>query len=295
MNKNVVDDFGDEYFINEYRGGLYTQNGLLYQLKGFNVNGKYVPTDSRYSTGARLRKGDFGTLEALEGWLANQEKNLEHLLEQEPNKYYQQEDEDGDLVDSEDISDDWEDWDTDVQKTVALIMEGNRLKDTWNKAYDEGKDTVCLEFTPLSEPDAEQLLINIEDFVSLKGFSLKQGFINVKGKVFNVNCRRCYKINNDTAKMLQEKREYAEQFLNPTYPTLQEAFEQLKKAETHESVAISRKAALVKETSYYTNAKPKIKWRLNSSDGGEIAFWVDGAKTLWARNDKILGYINKKG
>jgi hypothetical protein len=77
MNKNVVDGFGDEYFINEYVGGLYIHNGLLYQLKGFNVNGVYIKGAKRYAEASGLTKATFGSLEALREWLKRQRHGRE--------------------------------------------------------------------------------------------------------------------------------------------------------------------------------------------------------------------------
>jgi len=96
--------------------------------------------------------------------------------------------------------------------------------------------------------------------------------------------------------MLQENPKYAEQFINPTYPTLKEALEALKKGDAQDAVAISRKVRLSKETRYKENGEIfKIKWRLESLAGEELAGWVEGNKTIWAKNNKVFSYINKKG
>jgi len=240
MNKNVVDGFGDEYFINEYVGGLYIHNGLLYQLKGFNVNGVYIKGAKRYAEASGLTKATFGSLEALREWLKRQRAHLETMQEYPPDQYYTYEDDDGDMV--------------------------------------------------------ESVLININDFTSLKGFKLQQGWINVKNRLFSINGRRCHKINDNTVKMLQENPKYAEQFINPTYPTLKEALEMLKKGDDLDAVAISRKVRLSKETRYKENGEVyRIKWRLESLTGEELAGWVEGNKTIWAKNNKVFSYINKKG
>jgi hypothetical protein len=297
MNKNVVDGFGDEYFINEYVGGLYIHNGLLYQLKGFNVNGVYIKGAKRYAEASGLTKATFGSLEALREWLKRQRAHLETMQEYPPDQYYTYEDDDGDMVESDEHTDEWEDWNEEIRSMKELIENGEKLENSWNVEENEtNANQVCLEFTPISNPRSKQLLININDFTSLKGFKLQQGWINVKNRLFSINGRRCHKINDNTVKMLQENPKYAEQFINPTYPTLKEALEMLKKGDDLDAVAISRKVRLSKETRYKENGEVyRIKWRLESLTGEELAGWVEGNKTIWAKNNKVFSYINKKG
>ena len=296
MNKNVVDDFGDDYFMNEYRNGLYIHNNRLYQLKGFNINGVSRNGDTSREVSQYVLRESFSNIESLQAWIVKQRARVERLLEEEPEKYYQVEDEDGDLYDSEDTSEDWEDWQDEVNKAKDILEEAEAIERNWdNETAAAESEVVCLEFTPLSDTTEKQLLIKVEEFTSLKGFSLKQGYINVSDRLFNISCRRCYKINNDTAKMIRETPKAAEQFLNPTYPTLREAVEILRTNSKMEAIAISRRVCLVKELHYTTSKNYTVKWRLNGSEGEDIAFWGDGDKTLWARNNKILGYLNKKG
>lgn len=295
MNKNVVDDFGDDYFMNEYRYGAYIHNGLLYQLKGFNINGTSVSGNTRYGNGQTISRDAFHSLEHLETWMVDQQNRLKQLLENEPDKYYQMEDEDGDLVDSDDVRDEWDEWNDDVNSTKDVIAQCERVKSQWTNADGKQEDAVYLEFTPLSNPTEKQLLIEVKDFTSLKGFALKQGYINVKNKLYNISSRRCYKLNDSSVATLQENPEYAKQFIDPTYPTMREALEKLKASDNSDSVALSRKIALLKEVHYMMNSKFKVKWRLQAFDGEDIAVWVDGNKKVWARNKNIIGYINKKG
>ena len=297
MNKNVVDGFGDEYFTNEYVGGLYIHNGLLYQLKGFNVNGTYVSGNKRYQNSSSVTKETFGTLENLREWLERQRQIVEQMEDNEPQQYCEYEDDDGDIVETDETTEEWEDWNDEIRSMRNLIDDGEKLENTWNvEITADQENQVCLEFTPISNPKDKQLLININDFTSLKGFALTQGWINVKNKVLTVNGRRCHKVGENTVRMLQENPKYAEQFINPTYPTLREALEILKKADSSECIAISKKVRLHKEMRYTENGKlHRIKWRLDGITGEEIAAWTEGDKTIWARNNKVFSYINKKG
>jgi hypothetical protein len=219
------------------------------------------------------------------------------MQEYPPDQYYTYEDDDGDMVESDEHTDEWEDWNEEIRSMKELIENGEKLENSWNVEENEtNANQVCLEFTPISNPRSKQLLININDFTSLKGFKLQQGWINVKNRLFSINGRRCHKINDNTVKMLQENPKYAEQFINPTYPTLKEALEMLKKGDDLDAVAISRKVRLSKETRYKENGEVyRIKWRLESLTGEELAGWVEGNKTIWAKNNKVFSYINKKG
>lgn len=292
MKNNVVDNLSDDYFMNEYRDALYIHENKLYKLKGFNVNGVSVSGSSRISSSGGMTKETFdNNIDHLLAWIEERNSELDVLMDNEPQKYHTWEDDDGEIQEDDETSEDWDDWDEQVRHLRYCLEGGTELRDKWNAEPVDGAED-CLEFIPLFDKDAQILLLPIKDFTSLKGFNIPEGFINLEKRSMHINYRRSFKVNVPTVEEILENPENARQFVAPTYPTLKEAIRMLRIRGKGRSIAISKNMTVAMEN---TQRKGETRFMIYDKDNEPLAHWIDGQKTITARNSKIMAVLSKKG
>lgn len=300
MKTNVVDDMGDEYFMGEYRNCVYLHEGKPYRLKGFNINGNLVNYDTRRE--ARQHPGfckeDFrNNKEDLIKFIMSEEKILAELKLSEPQQYEMYIDEEGEERESEDLTEDWESWEYSVQQSEKELRNAKHLLNTWDDEEEQEGKEEYLHFIPLFKPSNGPLLIKIQDFTSLKGFAIPQGFVNSSNGILHVTYRRAWRIGEDRALFLADDPKSVTLFTERMYPTLKEALVMLKDENMHE-IAIGPLLKVVKEkrNQMVNEQWRKVnRWHVVNDQGDTLAQWEDGKNTLWAKNSKIMTILSKKG
>lgn len=292
MKNNVVDNLGDEYFMSEYRGALYIHENKLYKLRGFNVNGVLLNSNSRDEITSNLKKVTFNNdINELIDWIDEQNAELAVLMDDEPTQYHTWEDDDGNIREDEETSEDWDEWDEQVRHIRKLISAGEELKSKWNETEKTTK-IEYLDFLPLYNKTAPPLLIPVKEFTSLKGFNIPEGFVNLEKRAAHITYRRSYKPSYHMEEEILENPENARQLVNPTYPTLKEAVFSLKSQTKTNTIAISKKLVVQIEA---TIKKGQRKFLIYDKNNEHLADWLEGSKTITARNSKIMAVLSKKG
>lgn len=301
MKTNVVDDMGDDYFMMEYRNAAYIHEGKPYRLKGFNIGGKFTAADTRAETREqKYCKADFDNdKQKLIDWIETRKEVIEELQENEPQQYEMYIDDDGDERESEDLTEEWEDWQTLLRRAESDKHDGEQLLERWDSLPKEAeKEEDCLEFTPLFKTNSGQLLLKVKEFTSLKGFAIKQGFMNTDHAVMYISYRRAWKIPGDRADLLKNDKNAETLLTERKYPTLKEALHILNTDKEKREIALSPTTKLWIETrnSLIDGVwKKTTRWHVVDDQSETLARWDEGKSTMWAKNNKIMTILSKKG